>query len=297
MKTKSFTAALLACSLTLATSLRADDPTDPAVQSPPGQPHPGQSAQSSKDQGRAESASSPAYLGATHVMGREVRNVMGEHLGVIQDVIIGLNSDTPPFAIIRSGGALGIGGMRVAVPLKDLRYSSDTKLFNLAVTKEQFISASPTPTGGWTSVADQDWAAKIDRFYGDPTKSDLSQSGRPSLSESDGSREFIRDPAPPNPATGPEAQPTTVPTPVDQVGTIPQRKPADGDLSAKVNVLIDHYAGLAAGGAVQSTVENGVVTLKGKVATAAQKQDLESQIKALSGVITVVDDQLSAPNE
>jgi len=317
MKSKHVIAALMAGSLTLVTSVRAADANDPAAPAArAGQPTPGQPGQSTREPGRSELAQEHTYVGVTHMIGREVRNDTGEPLGVVQDFIVNLDSYNTPFAIIRHGGALGMGRTRVAVPFKDLKWSDDTRQFSMAATKEQFLSASPTPSGGWTSLAGQDWASKIDRFYDDPAKFEQSQSARPELPEPSGGREFLRDATPPRPATTPEDKLQTIdpaaniphpptadtavnapPPPTADPGANPLTKPADGDLLAKVTKLIDQQTGPAGGGNVQVTVENGTVTLKGKVATASQKQDLETQIKSLGGVANVIDDQLSAPNE
>ena len=63
----------------------------------------------------------------------------------------------------------------------------------------------------------------------------------------------------------------------------------------KVNGVIHQGLGERAGD-VQMTVKNGVVTLRGKVASEAQKQELENQIMALPGV-NQVDNQLTITQE
>jgi hypothetical protein len=80
---------------------------------------------------------------------------------------------------------------------------------------------------------------------------------------------------------------------VDPEAKSPLPKSADGVLLAKVIRLIEQHAR----GDIGATVENGLVTLKGTVANFSQKQELESRIKALSGVVGVNDDDLSATNE
>jgi sporulation protein YlmC with PRC-barrel domain len=293
--TKQIIIVLLAGGFTLATGLKAAEPPDPVPASPP----PGEAqppALDTQKPRRAELAreySDAGYMSATHILGREVRNDAGEHLGTVQDFIVNLDSDTARFAIIKSGGTLGIGGTRVAVPLKDLKWSADTKEFSLTATKEQIQSASAIPVGGWAFAVNQEWTSKVDRFYGDPGKFDLSELGRPALTEPDASREFVRDALQPQPAIGPQHQ---WPAADPEAKTL-RSKVADGDLLAKVNQIIGQSANPAAGGHVQATVEKGVVTLKGRVADAAQKLNLETRIKGLNGVRSLIDDQLSASIE
>ncbi len=308
MKNRQMIVALLAGSLTLATSLRGADPPDPASSStPPSQPNAGQtsepgqmqSGQSQPNQGTRQSpapemAPEHSCLSATYLIGREVRNDMGEHLGTLHDLIVSLDSGHARFAIVKSGGTLGIGGTRIAVPLKDLQWSGDTKEFIMAATKEQILSASAAPTGGWAFAANQDWAGKVDRFYGNPGHLDLALPGRSTASQSDDTREFVRDAVRPVPeALLPEDQP-----PTSDIGPKePPATPADREILVKVNQIIGQYAGPATGSDVRAMVQRGVVTLKGKVATATQKSVLESQIKKLSDVVTLIDDQLVASNE
>lgn len=307
MKNKHMMVALVAGSLTLGTSLKGAGPPDappapppPGQAQPPAQPRPPgqlQPDRNNQEPQRAEMAPehscASSCMSVTHIIGREVRNDVGEHLGTVQDLIVSLDSDAARFAVIKYGGTLGIGGTRVAVPLKDLKWSGDTKQFSMAASKEQIQSASSTPTGGWAFAANQDWAGKINRFYGDPGKTDLSQLARPGSNEPGDSREFVRDLAPPEPAIGPENQ-----LPAADLGAMmPLSNSTDADILAKVNELIGQDAGPATGSDVQAAVDKGVVTLTGKVASALQKQLLEPRIKSLSGVVALNDDQLVATNE
>jgi len=310
MKNKQMIVALLAGSLSLATNVKAGDPPD-AVPAPPppgqAQPpaQPGAPGQNTQEHRRADAAPDHSCLGATDVIGRPVRNDVGEHLGTVHDLIVNLEQDTARFAIIRCGGTLGIGATRVAIPLKDLKWSGEEKLFTVGATKEQIQSAPAVPTGGWAFAANQEWTRKVYRFYGDPSKSDLSELSRPGSTEPADSREFVRDILPPEPAIGPQ---NLLPEPaIGPVNKPPAADPvnklllpimvSDGQLLAKVNEIIAQYASPATGGSVQAAVQEGVVTLAGKVPAATQKLDLETRIKALNGVVSLFDDQLVASNE
>jgi sporulation protein YlmC with PRC-barrel domain len=102
-------------------------------------------------------------LRATSIIGQTVRTEGGERLGKVQDLIVNLSSQSAPFAIIEYGGALSAGATRVAVPVTDLKWSNDQKQLVMATTKDQFESASTTPTGGWESVANEDCLRNVNR--------------------------------------------------------------------------------------------------------------------------------------
>jgi sporulation protein YlmC with PRC-barrel domain len=238
--------------------------------------------------GLADSTTAPVCDQASRLIGLEVRTETGERLGKVRDLIVSLEPDRAPFAIVKCGGALGLGGTRVAVPIKDIKLSDDHKAFTLAASKEQFEAASSTPSGTWAWVAEQDWAKKIDRFYGQPPALGMARFERHEMTASKQGRELVRDPAG---MKGSEALVNpTLPTP--PALNDPPIKPANSGLASQVTKLIEQTVGIPGGQDIQVTVEQGVVTLKGKVADADSQRKLQEQIKALPGVERV-DDQLT----
>jgi sporulation protein YlmC with PRC-barrel domain len=129
----------------------------------------GQPGQYSKQAEPAGALSGAQNLKASTIIGLPVRNESGERLGKVQDLIVSMASHSVPFAIVEYGGALGVGATHVAVPLPDLKWSSESKQLILTTTKEQFESASTTPTGEWAGIASDDCLKNADRFYGQPS--------------------------------------------------------------------------------------------------------------------------------
>ena len=292
MKNKQMIVALLAGGLTLATDVQGGGPPETAPAQPPAQPGPPGNlrVQNSPAPRRPELGADHSYLSAAALIGRPVRDKLGESIGTVQDLIVNRDLDTVRVAIIKCGGTLGIGATHAAVPFQDLKWSGQDKVFSTAATKEQIRSASPIPTGGWAFAVNEQWARKVNRFYGDPWKFDVSELGRPGSAEPAGSREFVREALPPQPAIGPGNNRVADPgTKMPLAAMV-----ADGDLLAQVNQVIIQFA---AGGKVHAAVQKGVVTLVGKVPGPTQKQDLETRIKALNGVATLIDDHLAASND
>jgi sporulation protein YlmC with PRC-barrel domain len=237
-------------------------------------------------------ASSTACLGISQILGKEVRSDSGEALGIVQDVIVDADSGSARFGILRYGGAFGLGGIRVAVPFKELKWSADAKAFSMAASKEKLELAAAVPQGGWTAVAGQSWVSRIDRFYGDPGPAELSATPAGRNLNGD-NREYVRELVLPGAASKPgEKAPQT-----DAGSQAPLSKSSDSVLLTKITKLIGEHAGPGKGGDVQAAVENGIVTLKGKVSSVDQKEDLENSIKVINGVVSVNDEQLTATNE
>ena len=67
-----------------------------------------------------------AHQKADEVIGRSVRGSGGEDLGQISDLVVETQSGQIHYAIVSSGGVLGIGGTRRAVPFKALQPSGDS---------------------------------------------------------------------------------------------------------------------------------------------------------------------------
>ena len=226
-----------------------------------------------------------SHLPSSRLMGMLVEDESGAHLGRVQDLIVTLDSGVAPFVIVHYGGALGIGGTRVAVPLSDLKLSEDGKTLTLATSQEQFQSASPSPTGEWAAVANDRWTRRIDRYYGQPSAATMSRFERQETPAPDQGREPVRQPIdqPAKGATLLQNQPPAAAVPAT---------PAEGDLKARATEIVSQELGPASAQNIQVSVDNGVVTLKGQVTNAAQKRTIDERIQALSGVQRV-DDQIT----
>jgi hypothetical protein len=228
-------------------------------------------------------------LKASTLIGMHVRNDAGDRLGKLQDIIVNLESHSAPFAIVEYGGALGIGVTHIAVPLSEFKFSSEPKQLILSATKEEFQSASSAPTGGWMIASGEDWAKNVDKYYGQPATMDKSRFERQEAADVFKGREAVRNP------TEKSASELLNPTP----GTVPEDKNlnkfTDEDLTSKVTDLVRTDVGQDADN-IQVGIKDGVVTLNGKAATAAQKQALEARIKALPGV-TRIENNLSTSKD
>jgi osmotically-inducible protein OsmY len=303
MRNRNIMAAFLAGGLSLVTTqLQAQDAT---AASPPPAAQPGSDSKSegkpstdavtpptASQAGRtadpAATRGFPACNRASHIIGMELRTEMGDRLGRVQDLIVSLDSDRAPFAIVHYGGALGLGGTRVAVPLKELRWAADRKSLTIGATRDQFTSASTTPSGAWAEVANQDWAQDIDRFYGQPSTLSLSRYERQEMDGTKEGHEFVRSPIEEKGADGLMNQNP----PTDSSGKPAEATHPDSEIAARVNELIGQTVGDTTQQDVQASVEKGVVTLKGKVISTELQRKIENQVAALPGVQRV-DDRLS----
>ncbi len=98
------------------------------------------------------------------LMGREVKNAQGENLGRIKDFVVDPEGRIE-FALLSTGGVLGIGGKIIPVPFEALSYQGEGRdaHFALDMSKEQLAKA---PEYKVTVLVDRTWGEKVYRFFG-----------------------------------------------------------------------------------------------------------------------------------
>lgn len=80
-------------------------------------------------------------LYAGTLMGASVKNLHGENLGKIHELVIDPQHAQIKMAVVSMGGLLGIGGKTVAVPWGQLKSADDGKTFIIAKAKEELDNA------------------------------------------------------------------------------------------------------------------------------------------------------------
>ena len=58
----------------------------------------------------------PAFMAASEIKGTHVKNLQGEDLGEIEEVLVDPETGQVKFAVVEVGGFLGLGSTKVAVP-------------------------------------------------------------------------------------------------------------------------------------------------------------------------------------
>ncbi|MBI3867246.1 MAG: PRC-barrel domain-containing protein [Verrucomicrobia bacterium] len=196
-----------------------------------------------------------SHKSANEIIGTKVTNAQNEDVGKVLDLIVNIDAGTSPYAIISTGGVLGVNRSRIAVPLSSLRCSADGKELVLSATKEELRAASKSATGAWAPVANSQWARRVDGFYGQPKQRD--RFARDTVREDD-ARTYVRDPLP----KGGELLIT----------------PQDAALCESICEKVE---------AVHVRVQNGVTHIYGQVENEEDRKNLEAKVRAVPGVNAV----------
>ena len=109
--------------------------------------------------------SGASLLSATTIAGDEVRNMQNESLGKIQDIMLDVGEGKIRYAVLSSGGFLGMGDRLFAVPWKSLRLDKENKRFLLDVDAQRVKDAPGFDKDEWPNMADPAWNSTVESYY------------------------------------------------------------------------------------------------------------------------------------
>jgi sporulation protein YlmC with PRC-barrel domain len=94
----------------------------------------------------------------SNLIGIEVKNLEGDDLGDVKDIVIDLEKGSVSYVVISSGGVLGIGEKLLAVPLTAFSRSADQDHLVLQADKDSISKAE--------GIKDNDWPALQNPSFG-----------------------------------------------------------------------------------------------------------------------------------
>jgi sporulation protein YlmC with PRC-barrel domain len=108
----------------------------------------------------------PDVMAAATLDGNKVISSDGEDIGKIKEIMLDVGSGRVAYAVLSSGGFLGIGDKLLAIPWRALTLDTDQKCFVLSMTAEGVRNAPGFDKDHWPSMADQTWATSVHQYYG-----------------------------------------------------------------------------------------------------------------------------------
>jgi len=103
------------------------------------------------------------------IIGSKVINLKGETLGKIENLVVDVDTGGIMYAVLDSGGFLGIGGKLVPVPWKSLGAVPSEGIFFLNQSKEQMEKAPSFDKKNLPDIGDTHWGANVFKYYGAPS--------------------------------------------------------------------------------------------------------------------------------
>ncbi|MEK6349439.1 MAG: PRC-barrel domain-containing protein [Burkholderia sp.] len=113
--------------------------------------------------GRSDDSAGPGpdVMAAATLDGNRVYATDGEHVGHIKDIMLDVRGARIAYAVLSSGGVLGIGDKLIAVPWHALTLDTERKCFVLAATAQQVRAMPGFDRHHWPSFADPAWAEPV----------------------------------------------------------------------------------------------------------------------------------------
>lgn len=108
----------------------------------------------------------PRLMTASTLEGDKVVNRQGEDLGEIDEIMLDVPSGRIAYAVMASGGFLGIGNKLFAIPWSALTLDTDNKCFVLDVDKQRMESAPGFDKDNWPAMADHEFGSQVHTYYG-----------------------------------------------------------------------------------------------------------------------------------
>ncbi|MFP3883552.1 MAG: PRC-barrel domain-containing protein [Actinomycetota bacterium] len=105
-------------------------------------------------------------LSASTIIGDEVHNLNGEELGHIEELVLDLNNGRVNYAVLSSGGFLGVGDKLFAIPWDLLTVDTDEEAVVLDLSKETLENAPGFDKDNWPNIHDRSWVGDVYRYYG-----------------------------------------------------------------------------------------------------------------------------------
>lgn len=114
-----------------------------------------------------ERFSQPDVMSATTMIGDRVRNMAGENLGKLEEIMIDMEQGRVAYAVLSFGGVLGMGNKLFAVPWDALSVDTDQHEMVLNVERETLENAPGFDKDNWPGTeGGNQWLVDVYDYYG-----------------------------------------------------------------------------------------------------------------------------------
>jgi sporulation protein YlmC with PRC-barrel domain len=107
----------------------------------------------------------PRLLTASTLKGNKVINLQDETLGSIDEIMLDVQRGRVAYAVMSSGGFLGIGERLFAIPWGVLTLDPDRQCFVMDADSDYFDNAPGFDKNHWPNQAQREWHDEIHRHY------------------------------------------------------------------------------------------------------------------------------------
>jgi len=107
----------------------------------------------------------PELMGASTLVGNDVYNRQGDHLGGIKEIMLDMRDGRVAYAVLTFTAFFSTGAKLFAVPWSALALDTTNKRFALDVQKDRLKDAPGFDKNIWPDMADQGWQDEVHGYY------------------------------------------------------------------------------------------------------------------------------------
>lgn len=108
----------------------------------------------------------PRVMRSSTIIDSAVRNLKGDDLGKIKELMIDVPTGRIAYAVLAYGGFLGMGDKLFAIPWEALMAKSDERQFVLDLDEETLKTAPGFDRDHYPTTADTNWLSNVYTHYG-----------------------------------------------------------------------------------------------------------------------------------
>jgi len=109
-----------------------------------------------------------SLIGANKVEGTRVYDRGGHDLGEIHEIMIDKISGKVAYAVMRSGGIMGMGSKFHPLPWSALKYDTEAEGFVVDIPRDGLESAPAYEIGAEPAWRDREYERRLHEYYGSP---------------------------------------------------------------------------------------------------------------------------------
>jgi sporulation protein YlmC with PRC-barrel domain len=99
------------------------------------------------------------------IIGTDVVNRQGDQIGDVEDIVLD-NRGNVAYAVVSTGGFLGVGERWHAVPWRSLNTAGESGKFVLDIDRNRLSEAPGFTRDNWPNVNDPKWTSQNSRYFG-----------------------------------------------------------------------------------------------------------------------------------
>lgn len=104
-------------------------------------------------------------LSAGTLMGDRFRNPGGDDLGTLEEIVLDLDRGRIAYAVLASGGFLGLGDRYFAIPWDMISVDTEEKELVVDLDRDRLEDAPGFDKDNWPDMSDRTWMADVYRHY------------------------------------------------------------------------------------------------------------------------------------